>query len=117
MSLTAQQRKQLGERIDALQSELSQALLQAQESAQPVELDQTLQGRLSRMDAMQGQAMAQAASQRLQRQLQALKRAKSGLDDADFGFCGECDELIAWARLQFDPAVRLCIACAQAAEA
>ncbi|MGJ8668555.1 MAG: TraR/DksA family transcriptional regulator [Oceanococcus sp.] len=117
MSLTTQQRKQLSERIKALQSELGPALLQAQESAQPVELDQTLQGRLSRMDAMQGQAMAQAASQRLQRQQQGLKRAAGNLEHVDFGLCTECDEPIAWARLQFDPAVRLCMSCAQAAEA
>ena len=42
--------------------ELQDLIDGAAESAAPVELDQQVQGRLSRMDALQGQAMAQATS-------------------------------------------------------
>ncbi len=82
----------------------------------PVELDQARTGRLSRMDAMQQQAMSQAAArltaQERQRILSALDRMKSG----DYGYCIVCDEDIPEGRLRFDPSIPTCIACARKAE-
>lgn len=80
----------------------------------PLELDQTAIGRLSRMDAMQVQAMA-AASQRMRaaervRIAAALKR----LDDGEYGWCAQCGEEIAPARLDVDPTLATCVKCAGA---
>jgi DnaK suppressor protein len=86
------------------------------EDRAPVELDQTLQGRLSRMDAMQGQAMAQASEARRSRQIGRLNAALQRLDRGDFGECLDCGETIADARLENDPATTLCIECAAARE-
>ena len=95
-----------------LQDELQQVDDTSREAASTVELDQTRMGRLSRMDALQGQAMSKATRQRreieLQRIIAALKRIESG----DYGYCLECDEKIAVARLEIDPAAPLCINCA-----
>lgn len=82
----------------------------------PVELDQGRTGRLTRMDAMQQHAMAQA-SDRLtgperKRILSALDRIRSG----DFGYCIICDEEIAEGRLRSDPGIPSCISCARKAE-
>jgi len=85
-------------------------------SAETVELDQTRQGRLSRMDALQGQAMARAAAERAGAQLRRIEAALARCDAGDFGYCLECGEPIAERRLEFDPTAALCIACAQARE-
>jgi len=86
------------------------------EAAQIVELDQTSVGRVSRMDAMQGQAMAVAANQRRQLELQKIEVALKRIDSEDYGFCLECDEEIAEPRLKLDPATPLCIKCASKSE-
>ena len=86
------------------------------EAAQVVELDQTSVGRVSRMDAMQGQAMAIAVNQRRQVELQKIEVALKRIDQGEYGFCLECDEEIAEPRLKLDPATSLCINCASKKE-
>ena len=86
-------------------------------SAEVVELDQSKVGRLSRMDAMQAQAMAQASEQRREQTLRRIDAALKRIDDDDYGYCLKCDEEINPKRLEFDPTVTLCIDCANKAEA
>jgi len=86
------------------------------EATQIVELDQSSVGRLSRMDAMQGQAMAIAANQRRQIELQEIEAALKRIDQEAYGYCLECDEEIAEPRLKLDPATPLCIDCASSKE-
>lgn len=86
------------------------------ETAQIVELDQASVGRVSRMDAMQGQAMALAANQRRQIELQKIEAALKRIDREDYGYCLECDEEISEPRLKLDPASPLCIECASKKE-
>jgi len=97
-------------------AELTELSEQSRESQAPVELDQTRQGRLSRMDAMQGQAMAQATDARRRQQIAALKAALARIVNGEFGECMECGEDIAAARLNSNPAITLCIDCASARE-
>ncbi len=87
-----------------------------QREGAPVELDQTKVGRLSRMDAMQQQAMAQASARRTEVELQRIRTAISRLRTGDYGYCVKCDEEIAERRLQVDPATLICIECARTAE-
>ncbi len=82
----------------------------------PVELDQARVGRLSRMDAMQQQAMAQAAVNLSNHELQRIEAALKRIDTSEYGCCVLCDEEIAEGRLRFDPSVLICIACARQAE-
>ena len=103
-------------RIEGQIDELLQQSEDSRESRAPVELDQTMQGRLSRMDAMQGQAMAQATDARRRRQIAALKAALARIDSKEFGECLECGEPIAEARLKSNPAITLCIDCASEQE-
>lgn len=88
----------------------------ARESAGTVELDQSRVGRLSRMDALQTQAMQQEVLRRNSRQLLELRKAEKRLDADTFGYCDECGENIARGRLELNPAVTLCIGCAEKAE-
>jgi DnaK suppressor protein len=87
-----------------------------QDAAATVELDQTRQGRLSRMDAMQQQAMAAATRQRNAAELGRINAALNRMDAGDYGYCLSCDEEIAAGRLEIDPAATLCIQCASDAE-
>ncbi len=85
------------------------------EAAAIVELDQTRVGRLSRMDALQVQAMSQQRERRREIQLHKIAAALKRIERNDYGYCTECGEEIAYRRLVFDPATTLCIDCANAA--
>jgi DnaK suppressor protein len=90
-----------------------QAIMQASESdGKPVELDQSRVGRLSRMDALQGQAMAQETVRRRKNELARIEAALQRLSDGDYGYCLKCDEEISDKRLALDPSTTLCIECA-----
>lgn len=78
-----------------------------------VVLDQQSVGRLSRMDAMQRQAMAQAASRRRASRVVRIEAALSRIEQGEFGFCLECGEGIGKARLEHDPTLPNCISCAK----
>lgn len=77
----------------------------------PVELDQQSVGRLSRMDALQHQAMARAQDARRDRERRRIDAALARLDAGDYGFCTDCGEEIAEDRLARDPAVPRCLSC------
>lgn len=77
-----------------------------------VELDQSRVGRLSRMDAMQGQAMSQEAQRRREQELRQITAALKRIETGDYGYCVDCDKSIAEARLEIDPATRRCVVCA-----
>jgi DnaK suppressor protein len=79
----------------------------------PVALDQPAVGRLSRMDALQRQAMAQAADRQRQVQIQRLEAALQRLAAGEYGYCVRCGNAIAPRRLAADPAVPTCIDCAR----
>lgn len=100
------------ERLLARRDELRALSARARDSRQPVELDQSKVGRLSRMDALQAQAMAQESERRRGAELQRIEAALARLKSGDYGFCVRCDEEIAPARLHLDPAVATCIKCA-----
>ncbi|MFT6100601.1 MAG: DnaK suppressor protein [Arenicella sp.] len=99
-------------RLQALKLDVRQTSTLASNAAQPVELDQNRVGRLSRIDAMQGQAMAQANVERQKVLLTEIERALTEIESGDYGRCVECDEFIAVARLEADPVTQRCIVCA-----
>lgn len=84
----------------------------AAESAAPVELDQQVQGRLSRMDALQGQAMAQATNERRRIEIAQINAALGRMDADEFGYCVGCGDEIMPKRLELNPAIARCLECA-----
>ena len=91
---------------------LQQVVQMGDEAAATVELDQTRVGRLSRMDALQGQAMSQEAQRRRAQELRRIAQALKRLEHDEFGECLQCGEMIADGRLAIDPSVSLCVGCA-----
>jgi DnaK suppressor protein len=79
----------------------------------PVELDQQSVGRVSRIDAMQMQAMSQAVQRRRAARRIAIDQALKRIEDGDYGYCVDCGEPIAPARLDVDPTFAACVRCAK----
>ena len=104
------------EKLLQLRADLEAVAATGDESAAVVELDQSKVGRLSRMDAMQAQAMAQASSQRREQMLRNITAALGRLERDEYGDCQSCDEPINPKRLEFDPTATLCIDCASESE-
>lgn len=92
-------------------AELDAADALGRESQKVVELDQQSVGRLSRMDALQSQAMAQAQAGRRAQRRAAIVAALARIDAGTFGICADCEEDIEANRLAFDATTRLCLDC------
>lgn len=83
------------------------------ENAATVDLDQQSVGRLSRIDALQHQALAQETRRRRMGEAQRIRAALSRLESGEFGWCAKCGEPVGERRLALDPTLALCIACAR----
>lgn len=111
MALTHEKLEQIREKIVSRLKELEGQLTLTQESAKTVELDQALAGRVSRIDAIQQQKLAQAGLSRAKSKFEQLSKTLLQLDSEDFGYCEECGEEIKFARLLIKPESRYCIEC------
>jgi DnaK suppressor protein len=100
------------ERLLVQDVEIDELSRSSADSRRPVELDQQSVGRLSRMDALQMQAMADASERHRMRQRARIAAALARIEVGDFGFCTACGEPIEPKRLENDPAVPTCIGCA-----
>ena len=96
----------------ARQEELASEDAANADSRDTVELQQDSVGRLSRMDALQQQAMAQATERRRAAEGLRIKAALERLDEGEWGYCLSCGEKIVEARLRHDPSIPTCIKCA-----
>lgn len=101
------------QRLQDLNAELKSASQATQGDRATVVLDQQSVGRLSRMDAIQQQAMAQAEKARRAVLAIRFKAALERLEDGEFGYCAECGDQIPTARLEIDPTAPLCVGCAK----
>jgi DnaK suppressor protein len=100
------------ERLRARRQELLRLTAAHEEESQPVELDQSSVGRLTRMDALQSQAMAVEVERRRIAELARIAGALERLEQGEYGYCVTCGEPIAPKRLELDPATPLCVNCA-----
>jgi DnaK suppressor protein len=98
-------------RIEAELQELDAASTATAGARRPVELDQQSVGRLSRMDAIQNQAMAAGTETRRRARVAALVAAARRLDDGTYGLCEDCGDPIEEGRLDLDPAAARCVDC------
>ncbi len=101
------------EKLIRLRDELQEIEQTGNEAAQTVELDQSRVGRLSRMDALQAQAMSIESGRRRNIKMQRIDAALKRIDKDEFGLCIKCEEEINPRRLEVDPAAPLCIDCAR----
>jgi len=109
--LSEMQAETLRTQLTGLVAELEHTLRASAESAAPVVLDQSSVGRLSRMDAMQQQAMAKATRHKAQLRLTQCKAALSAFDRDEYGLCRKCEEPIGYRRLCAKPEAPFCLEC------
>lgn len=115
-ALTDEQLAHFKELLLNIEAELKATLESTTEDTETVTLDQSRVGRLSRIDALQQQAMAQAEHQQFIKRLKDITIALRKIKNDDFGWCQECDELISLERLTIKPESQFCINCQEKKE-
>ena len=103
-------------RLQVMRKEVLRDSELTEDERKPVTLDQSMVGRLSRMDALQNQAMALEAERRRSIEIKRIDAAIIRISEDEFGYCGICGEDIERKRLDHDPTVTSCIICARDAE-
>lgn len=115
MELTDQQIEFLKSALLANEKELQETIDLRKDSTKPVSLDDPI-GRLSRMDSIQQQKMAEESQRRAALQLQQVQSALGRMADGAYGDCLKCEEPIHWGRLKTKPESTLCLSCQQRSE-
>lgn len=77
----------------------------------PVQLDQQTVGRLSRMDALMNEGLAQGSMSRAGEELGLIERALERVEAGTYGFCHTCDAPIDVDRLTAIPETLHCAGC------
>jgi DnaK suppressor protein len=81
-----------------------------------VEVSGSTIGRLTRMDAIQMQAMSEMSRRQLDVRLQQIDASLRGLEDGKYGICRHCKEPIGIARLEALPEAPFCVGCQESFE-
>jgi DnaK suppressor protein len=102
-------KKQINQEVENLEEQLS---INA-DAADPVILDQTSVGRISRIDAIQQQQLASSTRRQAQQRLTRLTQALKAISENRYGYCQQCDEPIGVKRLQVQPGAAFCLPCQQ----
>jgi DnaK suppressor protein len=105
-------RKNLEKSLIAERQELVRLAEATEADRKPVELDQTQQGRLSRLDAIQIQQMALEQERRREVEIARIDAALERMGEGEYGYCVSCGEDIGAARLDNNPSMPTCIDCA-----
>lgn len=114
--LTADQRRELKRALVKQRKEFTAIVAGLAEGTKPVEPDSAI-GRISRMDAMQVQQMAQASRRAARRRLQQVAAAMDRLAADTYGECAECADDIGYPRLKARPEAPFCLDCQSRREA
>ena len=109
-------KKALKKRLNQMRKDVEELSETTEEARQPVELDQSMVGRLSRMDALQYQAMQLETERRRTMEIQRIDSALQRVDEGEYGYCVSCGIEIEPKRLKNDPMTPTCIDCAQLSE-
>ena len=105
---------ELAELREELERQLARLLrsIEASEAAlEPVELDQSRVGRLSRMDELQNQSLTRNLHEREVMRLTLIRNALARMEDGTYGVCEACGSLIPFERLLVFPEATECGTC------
>ena len=109
--LTVSQITELVKLLNQQKLDLQRLLENSQKNSAPVTLDQQSVGRVSRIDAIQQQQMAVANRDQDSVILKQINASLVRAENHEYGFCLECGEPIACARLQVQPYAENCVSC------
>ncbi|HUP22196.1 MAG TPA: TraR/DksA C4-type zinc finger protein [Thermoanaerobaculia bacterium] len=108
--LTAQQLDLFHEILLSRKAQIASLLDQTAADSRPVDLDLPI-GRLTRIDAIQMQGMAQLNRRQLEIRREQVELALTGLDSGTYGSCRMCKGPIGLPRLEALPESPFCLAC------
>ena len=108
--LSAEQLQDFQQRLEVLQAQIDALLAQTEADVRPVDLNLPI-GRLSRIDAIQMQGMAQMNRHQLQIRRQQVEAALAAMAAGSYGACRHCKGPIALPRLEALPEVPFCLSC------
>ncbi len=114
-TLTDDETEELYADLLALRERLTEELSAPSDREATVDLDQPI-GRVSRVDALQQQKMAQAQRNRQRARLGQVAVAVRAYADGEYGDCRACGESIGYSRLKAKPESPVCVACAESSE-
>ncbi len=112
-ALTPSQLATLEAALRAMVAQLEETIEDAAASVQAVELDQAAVGRVSRIDAIQRQSLAQASREALKTRRRLAQQALAAMEEGTYGECRRCEEPIAFKRLEARPESPFCLRCAR----
>ncbi len=110
--LTDEQLAELRDELERQLAKLEASMIVTDEALKPVELDQSAVGRLSRMDSLQSQGIAQGLREREIVSLALIQDALRRLDAGTYGVCTACGHFVAFGRLSVFPEAGTCGSCA-----
>ena len=113
--LTESQVDELVADLVALQADIQGQIDAPSDRTSTVDLDKPM-GRVSRVDALQEQKMAQAQRNRLRGRLSQISVALKVAEADEYGECRRCGESIGYQRLKAAPEAPLCLPCAKSGE-
>lgn len=94
----------------------ARAVLDHASRGRPVEASGGTIGRLTRMDALQVEAMSQMNRYQLEIRLRRIEAALQAWEDGRYGICRECGEPVALSRLEALPEAPFCMPCQESFE-
>lgn len=112
-TLGDEQIRELKELLLAALEKLRRSMAATDAAAEPVELDQTAVGRLSRMDSLQNQALSSNLQERERARLAGILAALERIEEGSYGVCEACEGPIQYGRLLVYPEATTCAGCAE----
>jgi DnaK suppressor protein len=109
--LTIEQIAELREELERQLKRLEKSMKVTEEALQPVELDQTAVGRLSRIDSLQNQSFAKGLRDREVVRHSQIREALRRVDEGAYGICTVCEGAVPFERLFVFPEAPECAAC------
>jgi DnaK suppressor protein len=113
--LTAEQIEELRTELERVLARLERSMRATDQAMEPVLLDQSAVGRLSRIDSLQNQGLTRNLQERERAQLAQIQGAFARLAAETYGLCAECGAEQPFGRLQVVPEAPTCAACGERA--
>lgn len=109
--LTQDELAELREELERQLARLERSMESSQAALEPVELDQSRVGRLSRMDELQNQSLTRNLHEREEIRLTLIRNALARMDGGSYGVCEACGAGIPYERLLVFPEATECGNC------
>lgn len=114
--LTPQQLESFRERLEMERAASEAAMVRSADDLRPIEASGSSIGRVTRIDAIQMQAMSQLSRSQLELRVQMIQNALAAVAEGTYGTCRGCNGPIALRRLEAIPEAPFCIACQESFE-